>query len=600
MGGLVKPDLESKSSLLSQQTRQICKDTVQFATQVGLGDLNLNTRYNIRQYGELINHFIRTNSKDYSQKHIHEWSEQYAVQEHSLIDAQSQDPQVQIVPPDKKNNDTFFTFFRLNDFKQSDQLGRFYFNFQPDKIIPATQQLIQLLKAKGVPCDFKVGDASRLEQNHRWGEYFNRSDKAILYFNPDQQSQVLETIKEFGMANSEMLEQNTLRFAHQILDDQGQPLLGIGFGEEPNEEATQKAVDDQDREDKFSFTTARSAFLLYLLRLHQDFGLTTGMDALFIRAAERFNIDPLNPAFNCDSPFSIIKKAGEKLSKSTIPIDINEPSTDGKNIKVLRTIEYQGARHTRRIVQIEGKDGFWIEIPLEPRPTTIVDKEFAGGEETVKRICYAGLVTNYLLRKQPNSTLQIPGFVFIPPSQTDPLGFLCSEYIEDIVKGGDTNSIVMPEDCSEEENVDTNILMAILNQHDTGLLNRLRRENGRLILIDFEATGDVCKGDQPFFVTNHDLETRDDEIVERYRDWFDLCSELTTNNLFETQAQLLMLAIEAGYREEEILMVSNDTITNLREIEKNILSKIKRKQEIRGAIERRKSDTVLAPTPILI
>lgn len=125
---------------------------------------------------------------------------------------------------------------------------------------------------------------------------------------------------------------------------------------------------------------------------------------------------------------------------------------------------------------------------------------------------------------------------------------------------------------------------AVINQQDFGVQNRLRRSNGRLVLIDFEFSGGICRGDQAFWVTEQDASLPVTEISQRYQDYYRIAHLIRDNTDVRKNMEedFYQIAKRAGYSEEEGKNIVADTLYNIDHLETFIETAIEQKQERRN------------------
>lgn len=244
-----------------------------------------------------------------------------------------------------------------------------------------------------------------------------------------------------------------------------------------------------------------------------------------------------------------------------------------------------------RIDDVAETEKVWIGAAI-PTETSLKTNEFSqekvksyeGGGAWKRRIFYQSWITRLIVDwSNVGSIIDVPEVKAIAKTEGQQ-SLLLTQYYTDIEKGGDLGNFLLPEDCSDSENVICNVVNAVINQQDFGVQNRLRRSNGRLVLIDFEFSGGICRGDQAFWVTEQDASLPVTEISQRYQDYYRIAHLIRDNTDVRKNMEedFYQIAKRAGYSEEEGKNIVADTLYNIDHLETFIETAIEQKQERRN------------------
>jgi hypothetical protein len=165
-------------------------------------------------------------------------------------------------------------------------IGRVYINIKPEYMHDFFLLTSRVFENKGLSMQSKVAWI-------RDARSFNRPDKMLIYFNPDQENESIKLIEELYKNNKSLFEKNIPPFVGKIKDSQGNEMFGVGAAEDPG-----KANE--------SFGTVRCMVLAQLVEKAQS--LNMGLDdprfnfrGYFNQYCIKNNVDPRNPALNLRS-----------------------------------------------------------------------------------------------------------------------------------------------------------------------------------------------------------------------------------------------------------------------------------------------------------
>jgi len=313
---------DQASPVLSDQTRAIITAFDGLAQQLNMNGRDGLTIYparNIDHYRDVVYPMLTNHAElDYTTEQREELTRQYNEQEPQMRTRLEdlEHTHIRVPNPDDPDQaDQGFVYYDINNFSQSDNdepIGRLYFNFRPEQHILTFEQLVRALDAAGVSCSIKTAMSGKL--NYR---SFSRTDKAILYFHPDSQEQLLSAVRAFYKEHQGQFLEAVPGFSAPLLTDEREPMHGVAFGEEPNQDAWREAVYEhraqEHSDERTSFSDARVAMLLdYGFKQKQSpgirriMGITSSEDA-FAKACAKFDIDPADPAFNGTTHFTAMK-----------------------------------------------------------------------------------------------------------------------------------------------------------------------------------------------------------------------------------------------------------------------------------------------------
>jgi hypothetical protein len=167
---------------------------------------------------------------------------------------------------------------------REDTIGRMYFNLSAEHTADFFKKVIDACAEAGVRMEIKMsrrGDTYTL----------NRFDKVILYFNADEESEIIKIVERLHSENIDYFnEENTPRFTGKIRDSKGEVMKGVGFGEEPTARGE-------------SFGSIRSKILAELVSEAQKQGYSIfnprfNIKKSFKELCDKYGVDYRNPAFN--------------------------------------------------------------------------------------------------------------------------------------------------------------------------------------------------------------------------------------------------------------------------------------------------------------
>ncbi len=178
----------------------------------------------------------------------------------------------------------YWLFCNVNgSFPRGASLGRLYFNLKPEFVPRFFAEAAKALQKNGVRCQMKIP---------AWGDViaFNRFDKMVLYFDAQQEREVLRTLDTLYRRNAEAFEEEVPRFTVAVRDENGERMAGVGFGEDPPFR-------------KASFGDIRAHILAEVYREAKKLSLSVSdprfdFESSFRRACRQYHVDPQNPAFN--------------------------------------------------------------------------------------------------------------------------------------------------------------------------------------------------------------------------------------------------------------------------------------------------------------
>lgn len=159
--------------------------------------------------------------------------------------------------------------------------GRIYINPKPHTMDVVFYELAKLMNSQpDVPFDAKVmGHGSMVVSD------LNRGDKMVLYFNPKDQAVILKVVQElYRKVSPQVFDKITPVFAMKLLDESGQIMEGISFGQEPS----------GDLEAAFTFNNLRET-TLYNLKNSLN---APDFEDQFKGQLQKYRVDPAFPAFN--------------------------------------------------------------------------------------------------------------------------------------------------------------------------------------------------------------------------------------------------------------------------------------------------------------
>ena len=180
-----------------------------------------------------------------------------------------------------------------NFFKDdSNKIGRLYLNINPE-IMPG---LFHQLVTEGINNQLKFYIKLPNKANE---ENFNRADKIIMYFRPEESQKILDLVSKIYNQREVVFQDQLPKFVQPIKISENKMMKGVGFGQEPHQRNNRK----------FSFGEIRSTVLVYLYKdiLNNNIDKDKLLNK-FKKGCEKFSIDPDNPAFNNqDNSFNIFK-----------------------------------------------------------------------------------------------------------------------------------------------------------------------------------------------------------------------------------------------------------------------------------------------------
>jgi hypothetical protein len=232
-----------------------------------------------------------------TRKAMEEYDENIAV----LLEDWTPDPNVKIRPDSRKK----WLLGNINGGVDSKaHMGRFYLNLKPDGAVSFYMTALEELQEAGVHVGAKIVMQGRVK-------CFNQRDKMVVYFDSEEEQQVLEAIQnlyEFD-AGDTFDDTGIPAFSAEVKDRDGNIMKGIGFGEDPGGDGEE------------SFGTIRSQILFEICsevkkmkKKNPEMGIPfEKYHELFLKYCKKRNyrVDPENPAFNLTrkkhKPFPIIR-----------------------------------------------------------------------------------------------------------------------------------------------------------------------------------------------------------------------------------------------------------------------------------------------------
>ncbi len=174
--------------------------------------------------------------------------------------------------------------YRVN---KSTSYGRFYFNLRPEYVGQVFSQTAEAFRNAGLHSQMKILLNGSLRG-------FNRFDKMVIYFDAEQEEEILNVIENLYRSHEEAFDDSGIpRFTAAVRDQQGRKMVGIGFGEEP-------AFTEYRNK---SFGTIRSKILadVYMDAKKSHWSITkpnSDFELAFYKACLKYFVDPQNPTFN--------------------------------------------------------------------------------------------------------------------------------------------------------------------------------------------------------------------------------------------------------------------------------------------------------------
>jgi Fe-S cluster assembly iron-binding protein IscA len=108
-----------------------------------------------------------------------------------------------------------------------EKLGRIYLNPKNENYASTYRQIVGALAENGA--QFQIKMLKHMNQHD-----YNRSDKMVLYFNPDQIDIVKNTVVDYVDKHPEKMNSNTPRFTERLTNSEGEILNGVSFAESPD------------------------------------------------------------------------------------------------------------------------------------------------------------------------------------------------------------------------------------------------------------------------------------------------------------------------------------------------------------------------------
>lgn len=110
---------------------------------------------------------------------------------------------------------------------EPNKFGRIYLNPKNENYASSYRQIVETLADKGA--SFRIKFLKHMDQND-----FNRSDKIVVYFNPEQFELVKDTLVDWVEKHPQKMNTNTPRFTEKLTNSEGEVLNGISFAESPS------------------------------------------------------------------------------------------------------------------------------------------------------------------------------------------------------------------------------------------------------------------------------------------------------------------------------------------------------------------------------
>lgn len=190
--------------------------------------------------------------------------------------------------------------------RERSETGRIYINSTLEGAADNFTWLTEELVARGIAADIKVAcfsdqkEADKISHLATRDEYeaknqslSRRKDKIVLYIDPAQQEQVRVLLDDFQQ-QAEGLVDSTPFMTEPIKDNDGKPLRGISFGQEPKRGSGM---------DKESFSTSRSAIFFKVIEQAEAqgkkwFDPSFDFSSALSDGLKAEGYDPKRPAYN--------------------------------------------------------------------------------------------------------------------------------------------------------------------------------------------------------------------------------------------------------------------------------------------------------------
>ncbi len=200
------------------------------------------------------------------------------------------------------------------------QVGRLYVNPRPEAVNSILVDLTERLFEIGVSVDIKaalaVNDDERIYLVHRapdlkpedlpqsdidandMTEIFNRTDKIVIYMNPEDAQKVVDTVSDLIVSESEKMIATAPRFTKSILSQDGTVVPGLGFAEEPRIQSRELQRELRPR----SYGDFISKLLAKILT---EEGPGSDLGIALDQQLELYNRNPKDPGLNSSTTFHL-------------------------------------------------------------------------------------------------------------------------------------------------------------------------------------------------------------------------------------------------------------------------------------------------------
>lgn len=291
------PNLPTSTDILiTPRTQATLTDFSNFwDDRIGIQNLpSIHPDRNQALWGDIVNHFL-TGSDRYSSEErvalLDRYKEEYGIFKAEMEGLEN----VDFIEPseEEKAKPNNFSFLLLNGFQErqnTDDIGKIYLNFDPNKQLGLMKGIVDKLCQSQIPCSIKTGYARSMNAG-----YFANTDRVVMHFAPDQQEVVAKCLREFYQENATQFVHDVPRMATNLVDANGFVMEGIAFAEEPKEKNSLSGK-------KLSFNQHRGQLLMDTLLASRHIPKTE-RDQHFINYCMSYGVDPKNPAFNQESDF---------------------------------------------------------------------------------------------------------------------------------------------------------------------------------------------------------------------------------------------------------------------------------------------------------
>ena len=201
-------------------------------------------------------------------------------------------------------------------------IGRFYVNTKPDSTNPTIATLAQRIAETDIRADVKaalaVNDDDSVIVTHRGGrdyrdnippseidrddmtEIFNRSDRIVIYTNPDHLHTVIDILGDHYIENPTSMNATAPRFTRPVTTGTGIVIPGVGFAEDFSRSREQQRALWKLRASSYGDFVRKM-----LSTMVMDEGISDDMPAAIAKRFEAYGRNPQDPALNDPSTFEI-------------------------------------------------------------------------------------------------------------------------------------------------------------------------------------------------------------------------------------------------------------------------------------------------------